>query len=110
MCNGSNLPSLTKFEKDVVEGGVVIVNSSLIEKKVDRTDVKSYYVPASEIAVEIGNAKVANMVMLGAYLEINPAVKVETIIEALKKVFGPSKAHLLPLNETALRKGAEAVK
>jgi len=105
-----NLPSLTKFEKDVIEGGVVIVNSSLIEKKVDRTDVTSYYVPASEIAVEIGNAKVANMVMLGAYLEINPAVKVETIIEALKKVFGPSKAHLLPLNETALRKGAEAVK
>lgn len=105
-----NLPSLDKFEGEVIEGGVVLVNSSLIEKKVSREDVKAFYVPASEIAVEIGNAKVANMVMLGAYLELVESVKAETIIEALKKVFGPAKAHLLPLNETALKRGAEAVK
>lgn len=105
-----NLPSLDKFEADVEEGGLVLINSSLISKKVSRDDVKAYYIPANEIAVEIGNSKVANMVMLGAYLELVHPVKVETIIEALKKVFGPAKAHLLPLNETALRKGAESVK
>jgi len=105
-----NGPSLDKFEGDVVPGGVVIVNSSLIAREVARDDVKSFYVPANEIANEIGNVKVANMVMLGAYLTLVDSVKVETIIEALKKVFGPAKAHLLPLNETALRRGAEAIK
>lgn len=105
-----NLPSLIKFEAELEKDGIVLINSSLIERKPERDDVKSYCIPANEIAVEIGNGKVANMVMLGAYLEITKVVKVETIVEALKKVFGPSKEHLIPLNEEALKKGAEAVK
>lgn len=105
-----NLPSLDKFEADVTPGGLVLINSSLIPKKVTRDDVKAYYIPANEIAGDLGNAKVANLVMLGAYLELVSPVKVETIIEALKKVFGPSKAHLLPMNEMALKKGAESIK
>ena len=64
-----NLPSLDKFENDVVAGGKVLVNSSLIEKKVQTTDVDAYYIPANEIALELGNPRVANMIMLGAYLE-----------------------------------------
>lgn len=105
-----NLPSLDKFEAEVEAGGRVLVNSSLIEKKVARDDVDAFYVPANEIANEVGNGKVANMVMLGAYLELSKAVKVESIVEALKKVFGPSKAHLIPLNEEALKRGADVVK
>lgn len=105
-----NLPSLVKFEADLEAGGRVLVNSSLIEKKVSRDDVEAFYIPANEIANEIGNSKVANMVMLGAYLELSKAVKVESIIEALRKVFGPSKEHLIPLNKEALLKGAEVVK
>jgi len=105
-----NLPSLIKFEKELEKDGILLINSSLIEKKAERDDVKAYYVPANEIAVEIGNGKVANMVMLGAYIELTKAVKVETVIEALKKVFGPSKAHLIPLNEKALERGAEEVR
>ena len=104
-----NLPSLTKFEKDVVKGGRILVNSSLIERKVSRDDVEAYYIPANEIAVEIGNGKAANMVMLGAYLALVAPVTVESIIEAFKKVFGEKKAHLIPLNEEALRRGAEAL-
>ena len=69
-----------------------------------------YYNKANEIANDLGNAKVANMVLLGAYLEITKIVKVESIIEALKKVFGPAKEHLVPLNKDALEKGAEAVR
>lgn len=105
-----NLPSLIKFEKDVVSGGKVLVNSSLIDRKVERDDVEVYYIPANEIAVELGNAKVANMVMLGAYLELTKAVEFETISKAFKKVFGENKAHLIPINQEALKKGAEAVK
>jgi len=105
-----NLPSLIKFEKELEKDGKLLINSSLIEKKAERDDVEAYYIPANEIAVEIGNGKVANMVMLGAFIELTGAVKKETVVEALKKVFGPSKAHLIPLNEKALERGAEAVK
>jgi len=105
-----NLPSLLKFEKDLVKDGLLLVNSSLIDKKASRDDIKAYYIPANELAVEIGNAKVANMVMLGAFLELTKAVEIESIMAALKKVFGPAKEHLLPANEEALKKGAEAVK
>lgn len=105
-----NRPSLDKFEADVIANGNLLINSSLINRKAEREDVKVYYIPANEIAAELGNTKVANMVMLGAYLELTKAVSVESIVSALKKVFGESKSHLLPLNEKALTKGAEAVK
>lgn len=105
-----NLPSLDKFETDVKSGGTVFINSSLIERKVSRDDLKAYYIPANELAIELGNFRVANMVMLGAYLEIFKPVEVNSILEAFKKVFGEGKAHLVPLNESALLKGAEAVK
>ncbi len=105
-----NLPSLDKFEADIREGGKLLINSSLIEKKATRDDLKVFYVKANEIANDLGNGKVANMVMLGAYLEITKIVKVESVIEALKKVFGPAKEHLVPLNKQALEKGAEAVR
>ncbi|WP_432403664.1 2-oxoacid:acceptor oxidoreductase family protein [Wukongibacter sp. M2B1] len=105
-----NLPSLIKFEEELQEGGMILINSSLIDRKPERQDVKSYCIPANEIAGEVGNGKVANMVMLGAYLELTNAVKVESVIEALRKVFGPSKEHLIPLNQEALKRGAEAVK
>ena len=75
-----NLPSLDKFEADVNKGGNLLVNSSLIEKKASREDLNVFYIKANEIANELGNAKVANMVMLGAYLEITKVVKVESVI------------------------------
>ncbi len=105
-----NLPSLEKFESHVVKNGNIFINKSLIEKKAKRDDIDSYYIPANEIAQDLGNAKVANMVMLGAFLEITKIIKPETIIDAFTKVFGEDKAPLIPLNEEALKKGAEFVK
>lgn len=64
-----NLPSLDKFEHSVMPGGTLIINSSLIERKCSRTDIDVFYIPANEIADELGNNRVANMVMLGAYLK-----------------------------------------
>ncbi|WP_026476492.1 2-oxoacid:acceptor oxidoreductase family protein [Alkaliphilus transvaalensis] len=105
-----NLPSLLKFEDSIVANGNLLINSSLIEEKAKRSDLNAYYIPANDIANEIGNSRVANMVMLGAYLELTKVVSVDSVIEALKKVFGPDKQHLVPLNKEALDRGAAAVK
>ena len=105
-----NLPSLEKFEADLAPQGKLLINSSLIEKKASRDDVTAYYIPANEIAIELGNDKVANMVMLGAYIELTHVVEVESLHKAFMKVFGERKAHLIDINMKALEKGAEAVK
>lgn len=104
-----NRPSLDKFESFVAPGGALFINSSLIDKKAERTDIKVFYVPASEIAGELGNIKVANIVMLGALVKLLKPVEPESVIESLKKVLGPSKEHLIPLNREAMAKGAEQV-
>ncbi|MBO4873495.1 MAG: 2-oxoacid:acceptor oxidoreductase family protein [Lachnospiraceae bacterium] len=105
-----NLPSLEKFEKTVEPGGSIYVNSSMIKRPVSRTDVKAYYVPCNELAAEMGNDKVSNMIMLGAYLGQSKCVDVETILEALLEKLGQKKAKLIPLNREALLKGAACVK
>lgn len=105
-----NKPSLDKFETSVVPGGNLLINTSLIDRKSNRDDLNVYYIPANEIAIELGNVRIANMVMLGAYIEITKAIGVDSVYKAFEKVFGESKAHLLPINKQALEKGAEAVK
>lgn len=105
-----NLPSLEKFEGTVLPSGLLIINSSLIDSKANRKDIDVYYVPANEIADELGNSRVANMVLLGAYLEKTQAVSTDSIIESLKKVLGPSKEHLIPVNQEALKRGSQWVR
>lgn len=105
-----NRPSLDKFEADVVPGGVLLINSSLIDKKAERTDIKVYYIPANEIANELGSSKIINMVMLGAYLEASGAVKQETVMEIITEIFGTKKASVIPLNQEALSRGAACIK
>lgn len=104
-----NKPSLDKFEETVKKDGILIINSSLIEKKSTRTDIKTYYIPASDIALELGNDKIANMVMLGAYLELTKVVSIDAVIESLKKVLGEAKMKLIPINRLALERGAACV-
>ena len=105
-----NLPSLLKFEPTVVPGGTIFVNSSIITEKVTRTDVKAVYVPCLDIANELGNSKVANMVMLGAYIQAMGNLGEETIKEMLVHMFTGPKAKLVDLNIEALRRGAACVK
>lgn len=105
-----NKPSLDKFEKDVISGGVLLINSSLIDKKATREDIKVYYVPANDIAAELGTDKIANMVMLGAYLKASDAAKEDTIMEYIAEVFSGKKASVIPLNKEALKRGAEYIK
>ncbi len=104
-----NLPALEKFEPNVEAGGMIIVNSSVVDEKVERTDVKAYYVPCVDIATELGNTKVANMVMLGAYVKATGALKVETVQEMIKGMFTGRKAKLVPLNMEAFQKGMDCI-
>ncbi|MBR3037792.1 MAG: 2-oxoacid:acceptor oxidoreductase family protein, partial [Clostridia bacterium] len=104
-----NRPSLEKFEDKVVPGGSIFVNSSMIDIKVKRTDVNAYYVPCTEIASELGNSKVSNMIMLGAYLGKSKCVEVETVLAALLEKLGEKKAKLIPLNREALLRGASCI-
>ena len=102
-----NLPSLKKFEPELVSGGLLVINRSLIDADAERDDVRTVVVRANEAAAELGSAKAANMVMLGAYLGATGLFTVEEVAEALRKVFGPKKEHFLPLNEAALARGVE---
>lgn len=104
-----NGPSLKKFESSVKSGGKILVNSSLVEEKVTRDDVKAYYFPVNDIAMECGNVKAANMVMLGAYLQIAKFPGFESVLNSFIAVMGEKKRKFLPLNETALSRGKALV-
>lgn len=104
-----NLPSLLKFETSVGSDGMLLVNSSLINKPVTRTDIRVYEIFANELAEKCGIPRAANMVMLGAYLALAKPVTIESITLAFMKVFGAKAERLLEQNIQALRLGAEAV-
>ena len=104
-----NLPSLDKFESQLVPGGTLIINSSLIKREAKRTDIKVYYVNANDIASELGNAKVANMVTLGAVVAASGAVSSDSLAKAFAKVFA-KKPQVLEINEKAIQSGINAIK
>lgn len=101
-----NLPSLDKFEPQVVPGGVMVVNSSLVNRDVKRSDVKAIMIPAQEIAEEIGNRRLLNMVMLGALLEALPILPPGAIEQALDAHLPERHRKYLKGNIEAIRKGA----
>lgn len=102
-----NEPSLAKFEPMLKPGGLLIINSSLVNSKPQRSDIRVAYVACNKIAEEIGTTKIANMVALGAFMGLTGALGVEAISKALPKVFKRAKPELLELNVQALKKGAE---
>ncbi len=105
-----NLPSLLKFEEDLEPGGKLLINSSLISEKASREDVEAYYIPSSDIANELGDTRVSNMVMLGAFIEVTGIVEPESIFQALEEKLGLARAHLMDVNKEAFSLGAACVK
>lgn len=101
-----NNPSLNKFIGTLKPGGNLFINDTIVTDEIARTDINIIRVPGTEIAMELGNSKVLNVVMLGAYLGytkvFEPEVMWKTIEHKLAK-----KAKLLPLNESAFKKGLE---
>ena len=105
-----NKPSLISCEKAVKPGGVLLYNTSLIDQKPTRTDITVVEVPCNDIAAELGNARVANMVMLGAYCRAAGHIALESVEDAMRHKLGEKKAHLMPINRQALDRGVECVK
>ncbi len=98
-----NGPSLDKFEDMLVPGGHLFVNSSVINYKARRTDVSVHYVDCTHIAEqEVGNAKTANMVMLGAIIRTSKVVSLDIMDKVLEKTMTGKKAALIPANKIAL--------
>jgi 2-oxoglutarate ferredoxin oxidoreductase subunit gamma len=103
-----NLPSLDKYEPLVRPGGVLVINSSIINREAVRTDIQVLKVPGNEIAEELGDKRMTNMVLLGALLSVLPVLPVEAIERALAAHLPQRHHKLLPLNYRALREGAGA--
>jgi len=104
-----NGPSLDKFGESVIPGGTIFWNSSMIEAGPKRGDVNSVPVPVNKIAEELGNPRVANMVMLGAILAHGSAISKEAAVAALPAVIA-SRPEMIQLNVKAIEAGMEAVK
>ena len=104
-----NLPSLDKFEPQLIGGGTLLINSSLIERPAHRTDVKVLLVPCNDIAKELGNPKVANMVMVGAIVAASGVVKIESVLQVLAKKIFKNKPEVMKLNEQAIRRGMACI-
>ena len=104
-----NEPSLEKFEAGVQSGGTVFINSDVVTDKVTRPDLTAYYIPCSKIAEEVGNPKVSNMVMLGAYVAATKVLNPETIEKMIQEMFAGPKAKFIPLNIEAFRRGMACI-
>lgn len=101
-----NLPSMDKYEPLVLEGGVLVVNSSLVDRPAGRDDIRVAEVPANDIADELGDERLANMVLLGAMLAITNLLPLESIEQALAAHLPERHRKLLGPNRQALRRGA----
>ena len=102
-----NGPSLAKFLKTLKPGGTLFINSSIVdEKDVDRDDVKLVKAPVTELALELGNAKVLNVIMLGVYVGYTEVGPPEVVWGTIEHKLG-GKPKLLPLNKQAFEKGLE---
>jgi len=104
-----NQQSLNKFEKQVKPGGILLYDPHGIKNPPTRTDIRVYKVKAMEATYEMDNSKSYNMIVLGAYVKVNPVVTMEGILKGLKKSLPSRHHHLLPMNEAALIKGGEIV-
>ena len=104
-----NEPSLSKFEPLLKKGGLLIINSSLVNTKPSRTDIKIVNVPCNEIADKMGNSRGASLVALGAFAAATKAVTTDSIAKVMKTVFKRATPEMLELNKKALDAGAAAV-
>ena len=100
-----NLPSLQKFVDSVVPGGKIFVDSTLIDAKVERTDVEVFYIPATQMAKDAGFATLANMILMGKVIKETQAVRFDNNLETLQSFIPAKKAKLIDINCQALQAG-----
>jgi 2-oxoglutarate ferredoxin oxidoreductase subunit gamma len=101
-----NIPSMEAFEPLIKPSGVLVANSSLVPQRSTRTDIRVFHVPASDIAAELGNVRLANVVCLGVLVEATGVVSLDDVTQALKDHLPARHRKLLGPNRKALRRGA----
>ena len=104
-----NLPSLDKYEHQIQSEGIIIINTSLIDRRLVRDDLISVYIPANEIAESLGEKRLANIVLLGALITSLPVLDVSNIKQSIINHLPEKHRDLLPSNLQALKLGAEFV-
>lgn len=102
-----NTPSLDKYEKTVAPGGKIFVDSSLVSRKVERTDVEVRYIPATKMAGDMGIPTLANMILLGAIVKSTGCVGDEAVLAGLRKIVSAKHADLLEANLQAIQAGKD---
>ena len=104
-----NNPSLDKYESTVTPGGKVFLDSALIGRKLVREDVEAWYIPATQMAVDMELPGLANMILLGALVEKTGCVSLEMLEAGLRKVVPARKADMLDVNRKMLKAGMDAL-
>ncbi|MDB9822498.1 2-oxoacid:acceptor oxidoreductase family protein [Deltaproteobacteria bacterium] len=104
-----NKPSMTKFQGLIKSGGVMIINSSLVDSDSTRKDIEVIKVPANDIAIELGNERTLNMIMLGAFVEKTGITTQDSIMKGLAEVLKGKKKSIMELNRKGMEKGADYV-
>jgi 2-oxoglutarate ferredoxin oxidoreductase subunit gamma len=100
-----NQPSFARFQSVLTSGGLICVNSSIVNTTSARGDIEILAVPTSELADKMGTIKVANMIMLGAFLKVSNIVSFDFILTHLQEILGEGKAKMIKLNKEALETG-----
>jgi 2-oxoglutarate ferredoxin oxidoreductase subunit gamma len=104
-----NIPSMLKFEKDLKKDGILLLNSSVIDREPTRKDVKIFKIKANEIADKVGNVKVLNMVTLGAFAKASGLITFDSIKKALEETMTGKKKVFLDINIKAVQEGMEKI-
>jgi 2-oxoglutarate ferredoxin oxidoreductase subunit gamma len=105
VCIVMNPPSMDKYEPLVKPDGLLVVNSTLVRSRSGRSDIEVVYVPANELAAELGNVKMANVVLLGAMLGRRPILPIESIKRTLDEHIPKRRQHIVEPNKRALDRG-----
>ncbi len=105
-----NQPSVDKFAPKVKKGGTLFYDPNGIHHVTDRKDINIYEIPANDKSIEMGNEKSFNMIVLGGVLKVFPMVKMENVINGLRKSLPERHHKLIPMNEQAIKIGMEVIK
>ncbi len=107
ICIVMNPPSMDKYEPLIRPGGLLVVNSTLVRTKSERDDIEVVYIPANELAAEMGNVKMANVVLLGAMLGTREILPIESIKRTFDEHIPQRRKHIIEPNKRALDRGVE---
>ncbi len=105
-----NQPSFMKFQNILQSGGLLMVNSSMVNVAAARGDIEIIEVPTIELAEQLGNIKVANMIMLGAFIKVSNLVSLPLMLKNLPEILGEGRAKLIKINREALETGYHFIK